>query len=141
MQHTSSPWKVFDYDDALHVDGIGRKTICCIASRYYDTNEERANAHLIAAAPELVQACKVGTTHHPKSHKEEPSKMKDVILKQDAPLYIDVICYDCKRLVALSNTNEFDGRRYCNRCLPYDNHNFAISTMVSRRIKWKTNTY
>ena len=38
------------------------------------------------------------------------------ILKEDAPLYIDVTCYDCKRTVALSNTREIDGRRYCFRC-------------------------
>ena len=35
---------------------------------------------------------------------------------EDAPLYIDVTCYKCKRYVALSNTQEKDGRRYCNRC-------------------------
>lgn len=41
---------------------------------------------------------------------------KYYILKVDAPLYIDVTCYCCKRAVALSNTTEIDGRRYCNRC-------------------------
>lgn len=45
------------------------------------------------------------------------------IPKNDAPLYIDVTCYCCKRTVALSNTIEIDGRRYCNRCheTKYDN--------------------
>ena len=36
--------------------------------------------------------------------------------KLNAPLYIDVTCYDCKRCVAMSNTDELDGRRYCHRC-------------------------
>jgi hypothetical protein len=34
----------------------------------------------------------------------------------DAPLYIDVYCYGCKRRVAMSNTIENDGRRFCYRC-------------------------
>ena len=36
--------------------------------------------------------------------------------KQDACLGIDVFCYCCERRVALSNTVEFDGRRYCFHC-------------------------
>ena len=39
-----------------------------------------------------------------------------LIRKEDAPLHIDVFCYSCKRRVALSNTVEIDGRRYCQRC-------------------------
>jgi len=34
----------------------------------------------------------------------------------DASLYIDITCHRCKRLVALSNAMEIDGRRYCGRC-------------------------
>lgn len=39
------------------------------------------------------------------------------ILKADAALYVDVVCYDCKRRVAMSNTSEVAGRRYCHRCI------------------------
>jgi len=39
------------------------------------------------------------------------------IPKHDAPLYIDVICYECGRRLALSNANERDGRYYCDKCL------------------------
>ena len=35
---------------------------------------------------------------------------------KDAILWVDVYCYCCKRLIALSNTIEIDGRRYCFRC-------------------------
>jgi len=35
---------------------------------------------------------------------------------KDAILHIDIFCYECKRRVAYSNTTEFRGRRYCNRC-------------------------
>jgi len=38
------------------------------------------------------------------------------ILLADACLYVDVTCYRCKHLTALSNSQEIDGRRYCPRC-------------------------
>jgi formylmethanofuran dehydrogenase subunit E len=34
----------------------------------------------------------------------------------EACLYVDVTCYRCKRLAAMSNTREIDGRRYCHKC-------------------------
>lgn len=40
----------------------------------------------------------------------------ELIYKRDLPLYIDVTCYGCKRLCALSNTTENDGRHYCGCC-------------------------
>lgn len=40
----------------------------------------------------------------------------DYIYKNDLPLYVDVHCYQCRRLVALSNTTEHDGRKYCGQC-------------------------
>lgn len=40
----------------------------------------------------------------------------DYIYKNDLPLHIDVTCYGCKRLAALSNTTEHDGRHYCGCC-------------------------
>ena len=48
--------------------------------------------------------------------KEDDFLYGKLILKKDAPLYIDVYCYSCKRLVAMSNTIEIDGRRYCYGC-------------------------
>ena len=42
--------------------------------------------------------------------------MNTVVDKKDASLYIDVTCWQCKREVAMSNTIEREGRRYCNRC-------------------------
>lgn len=33
-----------------------------------------------------------------------------------AALYVDVQCYRCQRTVAMPNTVEFDGRRYCSSC-------------------------
>jgi hypothetical protein len=40
----------------------------------------------------------------------------DFIYARDLPLYIDVTCYECKRLCALSNTREIEGRHYCGVC-------------------------
>ncbi len=41
----------------------------------------------------------------------------EMIRRLDAILYIDVICWECKREAALSNTVEREGRRYCYRCV------------------------
>jgi hypothetical protein len=35
------------------------------------------------------------------------------IEKEDAPLYIDVVCAVCKKRMALSNAHEKDGVYYC----------------------------
>lgn len=42
------------------------------------------------------------------------------IEKRDVPLYIDVYCHECNKLMALSNAVQNDGRYYCERCLPFD---------------------
>jgi len=40
----------------------------------------------------------------------------ELVNKKDAVLYVDVYCWCCKRLVAMSNTVLIDGRRFCYRC-------------------------
>lgn len=40
----------------------------------------------------------------------------DYIYAKDLPLYIDVYCYQCGKLCALSNTVEVDGRHSCRLC-------------------------
>lgn len=40
----------------------------------------------------------------------------EMIPKKDAPLYIDVVCHDCGKRVALSNARVTDGRYYCYPC-------------------------
>lgn len=49
--HSNGPWKVNDFDNAVHVIGVGYQTICRVA---YNKNE-RANAKLISAAPEMLE--------------------------------------------------------------------------------------
>lgn len=61
MKCTPGPWNVGSYpdDDAVYVV-IKNKTICSLDQGYYEKtiNEEqcKANAHLIAAAPEMLEA-------------------------------------------------------------------------------------
>jgi len=38
------------------------------------------------------------------------------INEKNACLLVDVYCYNCKKLCAMSNTKENDGRRYCEIC-------------------------
>lgn len=33
-----------------------------------------------------------------------------------AALYVDVYCWTCKKLCALANTQEYEGRHYCCKC-------------------------
>lgn len=67
-EHTPGPWEVLDADSyagepALAVaateDAGGRPVCLCSHGAYMPrTPEDDANAHLIAAAPELLAACK-----------------------------------------------------------------------------------
>lgn len=59
VQHTPGPWAIFDAgrDDNLFVEGIG--SVCKIARKGPDGRNrelEMANARLIAAAPEMLEA-------------------------------------------------------------------------------------
>lgn len=63
-QHTPGPWEAMDsvrYDNIVRCcvmkDG---KSICDTARTYYgqDDNVAKANARIIAAAPELLEACR-----------------------------------------------------------------------------------
>jgi hypothetical protein len=56
MTHTPGPWKVYDWDNRLHVEATGRSSVADVVQRYHD-GESKANAHLIAAAPALLAVC------------------------------------------------------------------------------------
>lgn len=48
---------------------------------------------------------------------EDKKEMEEeTIPKNLAALYIDVYCWSCKKLCALSNTVEIEGRRFCYHC-------------------------
>lgn len=62
-QHTPGPWEIEgQFDDELGVEIVNRgeeRYICEVAPFTEEwTDEEIANAHLIAAAPDLLEACK-----------------------------------------------------------------------------------
>lgn len=46
----------------------------------------------------------------------EDTACEEYFLRKDAPLLTDVYCYECGRLVALSNAIQEDGRTYCPKC-------------------------
>lgn len=60
MEHTKGPWKLFEKYIPYEYDYFYVKTKAkCICSISFTKDEEqRANAHLIAAAPDLLEACK-----------------------------------------------------------------------------------
>ncbi len=60
-KHTPGPWRVappsdYPQDPRLHVDASTRGYVALCGVR--DDLEAQANAHLIAAAPELLEACR-----------------------------------------------------------------------------------
>lgn len=60
-KHTPGPWKVEPEDDRFVVGADNQSIYGALARRFDD--EAMANAHLIAAAPELLEACKVLLAH------------------------------------------------------------------------------
>jgi hypothetical protein len=60
--HTPGPWGIGDYDDGHECvieASESKRMICeCYEDGEEHTDEDRANARLIAAAPDLLDACK-----------------------------------------------------------------------------------
>jgi hypothetical protein len=50
-QHTPGPWAIYEWDNKVHIEATGRNLIATIARK-----EQDANAHLIAAAPDMLDA-------------------------------------------------------------------------------------
>jgi hypothetical protein len=56
MKYTPGPWKVVDISDPMVYPEDGSTPICLITGMYHKPRKY-ANAKLIAAAPELLEAC------------------------------------------------------------------------------------
>ena len=59
MKHTLGPWKLHDMEENVIV-GKDHLTIADVNATNRSKEENNANALLIASAPELLEACKVG---------------------------------------------------------------------------------
>jgi hypothetical protein len=59
MSHTPGPWKVEETWSGLKVYGPNRRSVCLVSDRFSDGRIETCdNACLIAAAPDLLEACR-----------------------------------------------------------------------------------
>jgi hypothetical protein len=61
MKHTPGPWKVDRFEDKPHQRRHtvgGNSLMICDTWSMWEDEETEANAHLIAAAPDLLGACK-----------------------------------------------------------------------------------
>jgi len=60
-QHTAGPWK-FGGINSRHIYGVDNRAVCTLRAFddqfYPDPERMRADAALIAAAPELLEACR-----------------------------------------------------------------------------------
>jgi hypothetical protein len=85
-EHTPGPWSVGQYpEDPNNYIVTHDQTICTTDQGYYesaaqiDTAEQAANAALIAAAPDLLEALEILITHAPNNACE--TKIRALIAK------------------------------------------------------------
>lgn len=60
-EHTPKPWKISETDEEGHyvIESEDGKTAICYGAGFYgENNPSEANAHLISAAPDLLEALK-----------------------------------------------------------------------------------
>ena len=58
MKNTPGPWKIEEYSEGtLEVHGVDGKCVCTLFGHYEDDSTVYPTARLIAAAPELLEAC------------------------------------------------------------------------------------
>ncbi len=61
MKHTKGPWIIDRFEDKPHQRRhtiLGNGFMICDTWSMFEDEETEANAHLIAAAPDLLEACK-----------------------------------------------------------------------------------
>lgn len=91
VQHTPGPWKVYaratkssnfgGYSNLVHAtDDRGPCSVARVRGGNHDDREVvDANARLIAAAPELLEACKRALPHHQGGHSEVGALLRAAI--------------------------------------------------------------
>lgn len=58
MAHTKGPWKVdIPFPNEVYIEGPNRGVVAFVAHNHDKRNEQMDDAHLIAAAPDLLAAC------------------------------------------------------------------------------------
>lgn len=90
-KHTPGPWEIvgvyFEDDKGLLAITAGsrKKTGVCLLSKYKNTSEASATAMLIAAAPDLLEACKTALASMQRYGIEQGSKEeKEVLIIEQA---------------------------------------------------------
>lgn len=111
-QHSPVPWKAIDRNECIGIYCKAHKSAIAVAEYDFrdddkDTQEEtRANAALIAAAPELLAAChapNVDKAHDKLSELVEyPLSKPDDIRKAAVNLCIALVKHDHKRKMAIA---------------------------------------
>ena len=74
LKHTPGPWTVNAWPqrhDEIRIGAVGTPLICAIMVRDVSINEQKANARLIAAAPELLEALILARRYMLKDYPEE----------------------------------------------------------------------
>lgn len=70
MKHTKGPWKVFKGADRYIID-LNGESYWIQREGFSGNDEQRANANLIAAAPDLLEALEILVAHAPNKASEQ----------------------------------------------------------------------
>jgi len=88
MPHTPGPWDLVQHNEKD--SRVGRKTLLAIvySEAYRDRENQEANARLIAAAPDLLEACRewVEIDGPTISLEEQRRRWPDVVAKMKAAI-------------------------------------------------------
>jgi hypothetical protein len=83
-EHTVAPWRIYDRtgDICIQADDAGGVTVATIDCEYpEDRIAALADARLIAAAPDLLEACQMAMPHHQGGHSAVGAALRTAIAK------------------------------------------------------------
>ncbi len=83
--HTPGPWNVLEFKESLHITGGPRKRGLSLARIVLDDDEDKANARLMAAAPELLEAAEwlLAEAARESGHFESAKQLRKAIAKAE----------------------------------------------------------
>jgi len=93
--HTPAPWSINEWTQSgaiISIGAAGTPRICEVILRDVSMNEQKANAKIIAAAPELLDRLKAALAAIPYGNEALVISIENVIKKATELNYTDIEC-------------------------------------------------